>query len=58
MALLQISESGMSSDPHQCRYAIGIDLGTSNSLVAVYRSGVPNALPNKQNRKLLPSVVH
>ena len=58
MALLQISEPGMSADPHQRRYAIGIDLGTSNSLVAVCRSGVPDALPDEQGRKLLPSVVH
>ena len=58
MALLQISEPGMSPDPHQRRYAIGIDLGTSNSLVAVCRSGVPDALPDEQGRKLLPSVVH
>ena len=57
MALLQISEPGMSPDPHQRRYAIGIDLGTSNSLVAVCRSGVPDALPDEQGRKLLPSVV-
>ena len=56
MALLQISEPGMSPDPHQRRYAIGIDLGTSNSLVAVCRSGVPDALPDEQGRKLLPSV--
>jgi len=48
----------MSPDPHQRRYAIGIDLGTSNSLVAVCRSGVPDALPDEQGRKLLPSVVH
>ena len=58
MALLQISEPGMSPDPHQRRYAIGIDLGTSNSLVAVCRSGAPDALPDEQGRKLLPSVVH
>ena len=58
MALLQIPEPGMSPDPHQRRYAIGIDLGTSNSLVAVCRSGVPDALPDEQGRKLLPSVVH
>ena len=48
----------MSPDPHQRRYAIGIDLGTSNSLVAVCRSGMPDALPDEQGRKLLPSVVH
>ena len=58
MALLQISEPGMRPDPPQRRYAIGIDLGTSNSLVAVCRSGMPDALPDEQGRKLLPSVVH
>ena len=44
MALLQISEPGMSPDPHQRRVAVGIDLGTSNSLVAVVRSGVAEVL--------------
>lgn len=58
MALLQISEPGMSSDPHQHRFAIGIDLGTSNSLVALVRSGVAEALPDEEGRVLLPSVVH
>ena len=43
MALLQIFEPGETPDPHQRRLAIGIDLGTSNSLVAVSRSGVPEA---------------
>ena len=58
MALLQISEPGASPDPHQRRFAIGIDLGTSNSLVAVVRSGVAEVLPDEQGRHLLPSVVH
>lgn len=58
MALLQISEPGASPDPHQRRFAIGIDLGTSNSLVAVVRSGVAEVLPDAQGRHLLPSVVH
>lgn len=58
MALLQISEPGMSPDPHQRRFAIGIDLGTSNSLVAVCRSGVAEALPDAAGHVLLPSVVH
>ena len=57
MALLQIFEPGETPDPHQRRFAIGIDLGTSNSLVAVSRSGVPEALPDAQGRRLLPSVV-
>ena len=57
MALLQIFEPGETPDPHQRRLAIGIDLGTSNSLVAVSRSGVPEALPDVQGRRLLPSVV-
>lgn len=48
----------MSPDPHQRRFAIGIDLGTSNSLVAVCRSGVAEVLPDEQGQHLLPSVVH
>ena len=57
MALLQISEPGMAPAPHQRRLAIGIDLGTTNSLVAAVRSGVPDALPDEHGRVLLPSVV-
>jgi molecular chaperone HscA len=57
MALLQISEPGMAPAPHQRRLAIGIDLGTTNSLVAAVRSGVPDALPDEEGRVLLPSVV-
>ena len=57
MALLQISEPGMSPDPHQRRLAVGIDLGTTNSLVAAVRSGVAEALPDELGRPLLPSVV-
>jgi len=57
MALLQISEPGMSPAPHQRRLAAGIDLGTTNSLVAAVRNGVPEALPDEQGRVLLPSVV-
>jgi molecular chaperone HscA len=57
MALLQISEPGQSSDPHAHRLAVGIDLGTTNSLVATVRSGVPVVLPDAQGRPLLPSVV-
>jgi molecular chaperone HscA len=58
MALLQISEPGQSAAPHEHRLAIGIDLGTTNSLVATVRSGVPDTLPDTQGRHLLPSVVH
>ncbi|MDH5649873.1 MAG: Hsp70 family protein, partial [Gammaproteobacteria bacterium] len=57
MALLQISEPGESTAPHQHRLAAGIDLGTTNSLVASVRSGVAEALPDVQGRKILPSVV-
>jgi molecular chaperone HscA len=57
MALLQISEPGMAPAPHQRRLAVGIDLGTTNSLVASVRNGVPDALPDEHGRVLLPSVV-
>ncbi len=57
MALLQISEPGESSAPHAHRYAIGIDLGTTNSLVACVRSGQAETLPDARGRHLLPSVV-
>jgi len=57
MALLQISEPGMSTAPHQHRLAVGIDLGTTNSLVATVRSSVPEVLCDDQARPLLPSVV-
>src|SRR3954468_21053061 len=57
MALLQISEPGGAPDPHQRRIAIGIDLGTTHSLVASVRSGVSECLPDDQGRVLLPSVV-
>lgn len=58
MALLQISEPGQSTAPHQHRLAAGIDLGTTNSLVAAVRSGVADTLPDENGRHLLPSVVH
>ncbi|MEO7854166.1 MAG: Fe-S protein assembly chaperone HscA [Rubrivivax sp.] len=58
MALLQISEPGQSPDPHQRRVAVGIDLGTTNSLVAAVRNGVAECLVDAQGRVLLPSVVH
>jgi len=57
MALLQISEPGMSPAPHEHRLAVGIDLGTTNSLVATVRSGAAAVLPDAQGRPLLPSVV-
>lgn len=58
MALLQISEPGLSAAPHQRRLAAGIDLGTTNSLVATVRSGQAETLADAQGRHLLPSVVH
>jgi molecular chaperone HscA len=57
MALLQISEPGQAPDPHQRRIAVGIDLGTTHSLVASVRNGVAECLPDAQGRVLLPSVV-
>jgi molecular chaperone HscA len=57
MALLQISEPGQAPDPHQRRIAVGIDLGTTHSLVAAVRHGVPECLPDAQGRVLLPSIV-
>jgi len=57
MALLQISEPGQSAAPHQHRLAVGIDLGTTNSLVATVRSGQSIVLHDEEGRALLPSVV-
>ncbi|AYQ89011.1 Fe-S protein assembly chaperone HscA [Burkholderia gladioli] len=57
MALLQISEPGMAPAPHQRRLAVGIDLGTTNSLVASVRNSVAEVLPDDEGRALLPSVV-
>ncbi len=57
MALLQISEPGMSTAPHQHRLAVGIDLGTTNSLVATVRNSVPEVLSDEHGRTLLPSIV-
>ena len=57
MALLQISEPGISAAPHQHRLAVGIDLGTTNSLVATVRSGSAVCLPDSDGRATLPSVV-
>jgi molecular chaperone HscA len=58
MALLQIAEPGLAAAPHQHRLAVGIDLGTTNSLVATMRSGVPTVLGDAAGRLLVPSVVH
>ena len=57
MALLQISEPGQSSAPHQHKFAIGIDLGTTNSLVATVKSGLSSVLVDDDGHSLLPSVV-
>ncbi|WP_022956671.1 Fe-S protein assembly chaperone HscA [Perlucidibaca piscinae] len=57
MALLQIVEPGQSQAPHQHRLAIGIDLGTTHSLVATMQSGLPRVLPDHDGQVLLPSVV-
>ena len=57
MALLQISEPGQTPNPHQRRVAVGIDLGTTHSLVASVRHGVAECLPDAQGRVILPSVV-
>ena len=57
MALLQISEPGMSTAPHQHRLAVGIDLGTTNSLVATVRHGIPEVLDDEEGHSLLPSIV-
>jgi len=58
MALLQIAEPGQSPEPHARKLAVGIDLGTTNSLVATVRSSEAVTLPDEQGRHLLPSVVH
>lgn len=58
MALLHISEPGSSPDPHQRRIGIGIDLGTTHSLVAAVRDSLPQCLPDEQGRVILPSAVH
>ena len=57
MALLQISEPGQSPNPHERRIAVGIDLGTTHSLVASVRNGTAECLPDEQGRVILPSVV-
>ena len=57
MALLQISEPGQSPNPHERRVAVGIDLGTTHSLVAAVRNGVAECLPDEAGRVILPSVV-
>lgn len=58
MALLQLSEPGESPNPHEHKFAVGIDLGTTNSLVATLRNGSAQVIPDLQGRKLLPSAVH
>ena len=58
MALLQIAEPGQSAAPHQQKLTVGIDLGTTNSLIATVRNGHSDVLLDEQNRPLLPSVVH
>ena len=58
MGLLQISEPGQSPDPHQRRVAVGVDLGTTHSLVAAVRNGVAECLPDGQGRVLLLSLIH
>ncbi len=58
MVLLHISEPGASPDPHQRRIGIGIDLGTTHSLVAAVRDSVPQCLPDEKGRVILPSAVH
>ena len=58
MALLQIAEPGMSTEPHQHRLAVGIDLGTTNSLVATVRNGIAVCINDEEGRALLPSIVH
>ena len=58
MALLQIAEPGLSLDPHQRKLAVGIDLGTTNSLVASVRNGVAETLADESGAHILPSVVH
>ena len=58
MALFQIAEPGESAAPHEHKLAVGIDLGTTNSLVATVRSGIAVCLNDDQGRPLLPSIVH
>ncbi len=55
--LMQIAEPGLSAAPHEERLAVGIDLGTTNSLVATVVSGTVEVLPDEKGKKLLPSVV-
>jgi molecular chaperone HscA len=57
MALLQIAEPGMSAEPHKHRLAVGIDLGTTNSLVATVRNGIAVCLADESGRTMLPSIV-
>jgi molecular chaperone HscA len=56
--LFQISEPGETPEPHQRKRAVGIDLGTTNSLVATVRSSIPEVLVDENGQALLPSIVH
>jgi molecular chaperone HscA len=58
MALLQIAEPGQLGEPHRHNFALGIDLGTTNSLVATLKSGVPTVLTGEDGARLVPSIVH
>ena len=58
MALIQISEPGQAPEPHERRQAVGIDLGTTNSLVAAMRSSGPEVLSDEQDKTLVPSIVN
>ncbi len=58
MALLQIAEPGQSAAPHEHKLAVGIDLGTTNTLVASVRSGTATTLNDLDGQALIPSVVH
>ena len=58
MALLQISEPGQSQDPHQKKFYVGIDLGTTNSLIALIQNGSPKILKDQGGNELFPSVVN
>ena len=58
MALIQISEPGQMPEPHERRQAVGIDLGTTNSLVAAMGSGGPRVLSDEQGKTLVPSIVN
>ena len=58
MALLQISEPGKTKDPHDKKYFVGIDLGTTNSLISLVQNGSPTILKDQNDNELIPSVVN